>query len=80
MQHPAHLPPLAGALQLTELRSLLDVVVEEAVTGLRSLAKELPNKGDEERWVVPRPGLTIRSSCTHTRHGKARVEDAQYAL
>lgn len=49
MQHAAHLPPLSGALQLTELRSVLDVVVEKAVTGLRGLAKELPTQGDEER-------------------------------
>ncbi len=49
MQHEAQLPPLAGALQLTDLRSLLDVVVEQAVAGLRDLAQKLPNADDQER-------------------------------
>lgn len=45
----AQLEPLGGALQLTELRSVLDVIVEQAVTGLQDLAAQLPEKTDDER-------------------------------
>ena len=45
----AQLEPLGGALQLTELRNLLDVVLEQAVSGLRELAAQLPSKADDAR-------------------------------
>ena len=45
----AQLEPLGGALQLTELRNLLDVVLEQAVSGLRELAAQLPSKTDDAR-------------------------------
>lgn len=50
-QMQAQLEPLGGALQLTELRTVLDVVVEQAVTGLRDLAGQLPGKADDARSV-----------------------------
>lgn len=49
----AHLEPLGGALQLTELRNLLDVVLEQAVSGLRELATQLPSKADDARSAAP---------------------------
>ena len=45
----ARLEPLGGALQLTELRNLLDVVLEQAVSGLRELSAQLPSKTDDAR-------------------------------
>jgi hypothetical protein len=50
----AQLEPLGGALQLTELRNLLDVVLEQAVSGLRELAAQLPSKADDARSAARR--------------------------
>ena len=52
MAHPALLPPLQGGLQLTELRSVLQTTVEQAVTGLRELSADLPSKDDRERYSL----------------------------
>lgn len=43
-------PELSGALRLTDLRHVLDTVVEQAYGGLRQLADRLPGEPDEERW------------------------------
>jgi len=42
-------PELSGALRLTDLRHVLDVVVEQAYGGLRQLADSLPSEPDAER-------------------------------
>lgn len=45
-------PELSGALRLTDLRHVLDVVVEQAYRGLRQLAERLPGEADGERCVA----------------------------
>ena len=40
---------LAGALRLTDLRGVLDAVVEQALAGLRGLAGRLPGQQDDDR-------------------------------
>jgi len=50
-------PELSGALRLTDLRHVLDVVVEQAYGGLRQLADSLPGEPDAERCARRRARL-----------------------
>ena len=74
MEERSDAAALGGALRLTDLRVLVETVVEQAYDGVQGLCETLPSQSDAERWVVEAFSLPAHHCVT-----RGGVQDDQHA-